>query len=124
MVEKIMRLENAVIAPDGRSVEFTLQTDESAVHLLLDFDDLPLLVQFLAIAANHAPASDRLPTELYPYGVTGLGVQDGAQPDTTILLANLGPSALALEMPRSELIGMARRLLLAASAPESGSQPN
>ena len=56
--------------------------------------------------------------------VTGLGIQDGERPDTTILLANLGPTALALQMPRSGLVGMARRLVLEASAPAAGSKPN
>ena len=83
-----------------------------------------MLVQFLAIAVAYAGGDWNPKGDLFPFDISGLGIQDGESPDKTILVAKIGQTALALQTPRSELIGMAQSLLLAASAPESGSRPN
>ena len=124
MVRQILKLTDATLTVGGSAIEFTVETTDGDSRLIIPVVDLPLFVQFFAGLATLTEDDGAFPKELDPIPVQGLGVQDGSSPDKTILVAKIGAVALALEMPRSELIGMARRLLLAASAPEAGSQPN
>ena len=124
MVGQILKLSDAFLLAGGEAIEFTLHTDAGDQRLRLDCDQFPMLVQFLALAVGHAGDASAPTGDFFPFDVNGIGVQDGESPDKTILVAKVGPSTLALQMPRSELTGMAKRLLLAARSPATGSKLN
>ena len=124
MVAQILKLSDVELVAGGAAIKFTIHTTGGTGDLAVAVATLPEFIQFVVSMAAFTENDGTLPNQIYPVSANGLGIQEGSSPDTIILLVKIGAVALPLEMPRSELIGMASNLLLGASVPEAGSKLN
>jgi hypothetical protein len=116
VVRQILKMSDVVIVSGGTIVEFTIETSAGNERFAIPTGDVGNVLQFFAsLASATDDGSEGLPTDLFPIELKGLGYQEGETPDTCILVAKIGATALGLEIPRSELAASAQKMLLMAS---------
>ena len=113
MVRQILKLSDPEPVADGAAIAFVMETPNGSEKLAIATDSIGSLMQFFASLALHVhdDGSEGLPkNDIIPIPMSGLGIREGATPDTSILLVHIGGYALGFETEKTQLAQSVERL--------------